>query len=130
MKKREWGIRASCAARAAWGAFLLDAPSMVLQAVGHHAGRRAVLVVRVLGVRHIAQSALTAVVPNPAVVRAGAVADSLHAVSAVAVALVSENWRRTALADAAVAIAFTALGRHLLLEARPHPPLGRSRSPT
>ncbi|MEU8264025.1 hypothetical protein AB0C02_25810 [Micromonospora sp. NPDC048999] len=89
-------------ARLAWGATLVVAPRRVLSRWGHPSGL-AVGTLRVLGVRHLAQAAMTLRRPVPAVLVAGAAADLLHATSALALAAVDRRQRRLALLDSAIA---------------------------
>ncbi len=93
--------------RAGWGLALLIAPAAVTSTV-HHAppGTRTRVVARVLGARHLAQAAVTAVRPTREVLRGGAVVDVLHASSMVALAVVSGPYRRAGLTDAAGGSAF------------------------
>lgn len=98
-------------ARAAWGGVLLFAPGQLLRVGGPgFATPRAVAVARVLGARHVAQAAVTALTPTPAVAALGAVVDGLHAGGNVVIAAASARWRRTAAIDAAIAAAFAATG--------------------
>ena len=97
--------------RVGWGVLLLAVPGRVLSAGGWtDAGTGPRRVVRVLGVRHLVQSALEVRVPQVAPVWWIAV-DALHAVSALGVATVSGPWRRVAVIDAVVAGGFAAAGR-------------------
>lgn len=96
--------------RAAWGATLLARPTLVLPLFGEpaEAGVGAD-VLRVLGVRHVAQAALTAAAPTTTVITLGAVADLLHAASAVGFARLDRRHRRAGLRDAALAATFAGL---------------------
>jgi hypothetical protein len=60
---------------------------------------RARRVARVLGIRHLAQAAITAWAPGPGMVAAGAAIDVCHAVSMLALAAASRPLRRAELAD-------------------------------
>jgi hypothetical protein len=103
--------RALQLARVSYGTALLLAPGVAIFLVtGHLPGRRARRVARLLGARHLAQAALTAVVPLPEVFMVGAGVDALHAASMVILAAVDRTARRAALADAAVEAAFAATG--------------------
>ncbi|SBT45795.1 hypothetical protein [Micromonospora narathiwatensis] len=88
--------------RLAWGATLIVAPRRLLRRWGHPSGL-AVGTLRVLGVRHLAQAAVTLRRPVPMVLAAGAAADLLHAATALALAAVDRRQRRIALLDAAIA---------------------------
>jgi hypothetical protein len=79
-------------------------------ATGHLPGQRACRVARLLGARHLAQATLTALVPLPGVLVAGAGVDALHAASMVMLAAVDSTVRRTALTDAVIEAAFAATG--------------------
>ena len=96
------------AARLGWAAVLLVAPGRVLSAAGLPADRLTVTVARVLGARHLAQGAVTAFAPTPAITALGTAVDALHTASCLAAAAVSPRWRRAALLDAAVEAVITA----------------------
>ncbi|WP_319463666.1 hypothetical protein [Micromonospora sp. RTP1Z1] len=108
--------RTSALARLAWGATLTLVPRRVLGKWGRPSGL-AVATLRVLGVRHLAQAAVTLRRPTPAVLTAGAAADVLHAASALALAAVDRRQRRIALLDTAIAGGWTVLD----LRAARHP---------
>jgi hypothetical protein len=96
-------------ARAGYGAALLCAPGPMIGAVtGRPPSRHARRVARVLGVRHLAQAAITAVNPGPEVVALGVVVDLLHAASMFAFAAVAPDLRDAELADALAATALAA----------------------
>ena len=91
-------------ARAGYGAALLCAPGPMIGVVtGQPPSRRARRVARVLGVRHLAQAAITAVNPGPEVVALGVIVDLLHAASMFAFAAVVPDLRQAELADALAA---------------------------
>ncbi|SCL37828.1 hypothetical protein GA0070624_6005 [Micromonospora rhizosphaerae] len=92
----------SAIARLVWGGTLSAVPRRVLRRLGRPTGL-AVATLRVLGVRHLAQAALTLRRPTPAVLTVGAAADGLHALTAVALAGVDRRQRRLALLDTAIA---------------------------
>ena len=93
-------------ARACYGTALLCAPGPIIGVVtGQPPSPRARQVARVLGVRHLAQAAVTAVNAGPEVVALGVVADLLHAASMFAFAAVIPDLRRAELADALAATA-------------------------
>lgn len=81
-------------------------------------GRR---VVRVLGVRQLAQAWLTGRKPTPLVLRLGVEVDLAHAVSMIGLAVVSRRYRPRALGDAAVAAALAVVGIRAAREAGLHP---------
>lgn len=106
--------------RVAWGSFLVYAPDRAVALLGgpsEVAGRR---VARVLGVRHLAQGVGEVLLARRGGAgrarHLGAVVDALHAASAVGLAVADHRWRRAALIDASVAIAFA--GGGLLVDAR------------
>jgi hypothetical protein len=93
-------------ARAGYGAALLCAPGPMIGVItGQPPSRRARRVARVLGVRQLAQAAVTALNPGPEVVALGVVVDLLHAASMFAFAAVVPDLRGAELADALAATA-------------------------
>lgn len=96
-------------ARLVWGGLLLLAPGALLRPVGP-ATRTAVATLRVLGARHLAQTAVAVRRPTPGVLTAGAAVDGLHALTALALAAADRRRRRAALVDAAVATTWSVLG--------------------
>ena len=97
--------------RAAYGAALVLAPGPVIRlATGQRPSRRACRVAQVLGIRHLIQAALTAAVPEPAVLAIGGQVDAVHAASMLLLAAVSRAGRRAALTDALTEAAFAAAG--------------------
>ena len=130
-------------ARAGYGAALLCAPGPMIGVVtGRPPSRRARRVARVLGVRHLAQAAITALNPGPEVVALGVIVDLLHATSMFAFAAAVPDLRDAELVDALAATALAvaepamsslgrpkAAGRDQLAEGGgatppPGPPLG------
>lgn len=121
--------------RGAYGVALCCAPGPLIGLAGGPAGdQRARAVARILGARHIAQAALSAVRPNPAVLAIGAAADTLHATSMAAMALPDTPYRRIAGTDALIATAFAMDG--IIIAAgqaapfRGQGPPGRTRRPS
>lgn len=103
--------RRTAVARAGWGAVLVTAPSLTLRALGGRPGHGAVLVVRLLGVRHLAQAALSRLVPPTGRALAVAVAaDAAHAASMAALSVAARRWRRPARRDAVIAATWMLLG--------------------
>jgi hypothetical protein len=94
-------------ARAGYGAALLCVPGPMIGAVtGQPPTARARQVARVLGVRHLAQAAVTVVNSGPEVVALGVVVDLLHAASMFAFAAAAgQSLRRAELTDALAATA-------------------------
>ncbi len=95
-------------ARAAWGVALATVPDRILGLTQPDRPSTPVAprLLRVLGVRHLLQAGVEALVPAPAVHYLGAVADGLHALSGVGLAVLDRRWRRAALFDASIASAF------------------------
>jgi hypothetical protein len=99
------------AIRAAYGSVLLCAPGAVLRlCTGRPASSRARGVTRVLGARHLAQAAVSAWAPRPAVLAAGVDVDLCHAASMLALAATGRAERRAGLADAVAAVALAVAG--------------------
>ena len=120
-------VRVLSPARAAIGAARLVFPVLSLpgiNTVGLGAGGRRV--VRVLGVRQVAQAALTGRAPTRAVLWLGAEVDAAHAVSMVGLAICSRRYRRAALGDATVAGALAAAGAWAALHSPAEPIAGRT----
>jgi uncharacterized membrane protein len=78
---------------------------MIRVCTGRPPSLRARRVARVLGIRHLAQAAITAGAPGPEMVAGGSVIDLCHAASMLGLAAVSKSLRRAELADALVAAA-------------------------
>ena len=109
--------------RAAWGAALLIAPRPVLSRVHHlQTDTKSLVTARILGGRQLAQAALSGIRPSPEVLAMGVWVDSIHALSAVGLALADRSRARAGLTDAAVAAAWAALGYRDLNGARATPP--------
>jgi hypothetical protein len=107
-------------ARAGYGAALLCAPGPMIGVVtGQPPSRRARQVARVLGVRHLAQAAMTVLNPGPEVVALGVVVDLLHAASMFAFAAVVPDLRDAELADALAATALAVAEPAISSVARP-----------
>jgi hypothetical protein len=102
--------------RAAYGTALVLAPSRTIRlATGRVPSRRTCRVARLLGARHLSQTALTALAPRPAVFAAGGQVDTLHAASMLLLAATDGAatdgaGRRAALADALTEAALAATG--------------------
>jgi hypothetical protein len=107
-------------ARAGYGAALLCAPGPMIGVVtGQPPSRRARQIARVLGVRHLAQAAITALNPGPEVVALGVIVDLLHAASMFAFAAVVPDLRQAELADALAATALAVAEPTMSSVARP-----------
>ena len=101
--------RAAVAGRLTWAVLLLLAPKELLRPVGP-ASTAALTTLRVLGARHLVQAAVTLRWPVPGMLAAGAAVDGIHALTALALAAADRRQRHAALADAAIAAAWAALG--------------------
>ncbi|OBH44626.1 hypothetical protein [Mycobacterium mantenii] len=108
-------IRAIELIRAGWGAVLPAAPAEVLGHLhGVQADRKALVVTRILGARHLTQALLSGVDPGPEVLAAGVWVDTVHSATALGLAVVDRHRARGGLIDAAVAASWAGLGwRHL-----------------
>jgi hypothetical protein len=89
---------------------LLALPEPLLRAGGGSVSPAAVAAVRVLGVRHLVQAGASAGRPRRSVAGLGALVDTMHAGSCVALAVGSARWRRVASVDALVEAGFAAAG--------------------
>jgi hypothetical protein len=109
-------VRAPVVARAAYGLALVASPRRVVALLGGpHGGLAPVVVARVLGVRHLLQSAITTLVPGRRIEYLAVMTDTLHAASDVIIAStddarVDRRWRRVARCDAVLAAAFAVAG--------------------
>ncbi|HEY1488343.1 MAG TPA: hypothetical protein VGF84_19700 [Micromonosporaceae bacterium] len=103
-------VRSVCAARAAWGLALIVAPGTVLDAGRGHSDQVSRAVLRILGVRHMAQAIIVALAPTRQVQGAGIVVDVLHASSAAAFAGIDRRQRRFALTETVDASLWAASG--------------------
>jgi len=108
-------IRAIELIRAGWGGVLLAAPAEVLGHIhGVRVDRRAVVVTRILGARHLVQALLSGVDPGPEVLAAGVWVDTVHSATALGLAVADRRRARGGVTDALVAASWAALGwRHL-----------------
>jgi hypothetical protein len=101
--------------RAGYGVALICRPCRLLQArTGSTPSPLACAVCRVLGVRHLAQAIVCGALPTRWLIRAGAAADLLHAVSMLALAGKDDRLRPALLTDAAIAGGFAAAGEAML----------------
>lgn len=97
--------------RVGYGAALLLVPGPAIHlATGHAPSPRTCRTARLVGVRHLVQSALTAVVPLPVTFAIGGQVDTAHAASMLLLAAVSRPGRRAALTDALTEAVFAAAG--------------------
>lgn len=108
-------VRAIELIRAGWGAVLLAAPAEVL---GHLHGvqvdRKAIVVTRILGARHLAQALLSGSDPGPEVLAAGVWVDTVHSATALGLAAIDRRRARGGVTDAVVAASWAGLGWHHL----------------
>ncbi|NMH98407.1 hypothetical protein [Pseudonocardia acidicola] len=97
--------------RAVWGATLLAVPGRLLRLEGQpRTSGNARAVLRILGLRHLGQAAVTVGSPRPRVLALGSATDGLHALTGVAFGAVAPRWRRVALLDTAIATGFAVAG--------------------
>ncbi|OMB95726.1 hypothetical protein [Mycobacterium colombiense] len=123
-------IRAIELIRAGWGVVLLAAPNEVLDHIhGVQVDRKALVVTRILGARHLTQALVSGVNPGPEVLAAGVWVDTVHSATALGLAVVDRRRARGGVTDAVVAASWAALGwRHLRKgEARTGDARGRDR---
>jgi hypothetical protein len=107
------------AVRAGYGTALLCAPGAALRlCTGQPAGQRERFVARILGIRHLAQAAVTAYAPRPEVLTAGVGIDLCHALSMLVLAAADRTMRAAEVADATAAIALAAVGSTAATAAR------------
>lgn len=101
--------------RAGWGAVLLAAPSQVLDHIhGVQVDRKALVVTRILGARHLVQASFSGVNPGPEVLAAGIWVDAVHSLTAFGLAAVDRRRARGGIVDGIVAAAWAGLAlRHL-----------------
>lgn len=100
-------------ARSIWGATLLVAPRGVLSRLhGVDVDRKAVVVTRILGARHIAQATLSGINPSPEVLATGVWVDAVHSLTAVGLAVVNPHRVQGGSIDAVVAGAWALFGWH------------------
>ncbi|WP_344915434.1 SDR family oxidoreductase [Streptosporangium oxazolinicum] len=103
-------VRAIEVARAAWGLALLMAPAQVLRVLGGRGNRGAKAVARLLGARQLGQAAWSGLRPSREVLAGGAVTDLVHAGTVLALGAANGRWRRVALSDAGIALAWSLAG--------------------
>jgi hypothetical protein len=99
--------------RTAWGTVLLVAPRKILSQVhGVEVDRKATVVTRILGARHLVQAMLSGINPSPEVVAAGVWVDAVHSTTALGLAVVNPHRARGGITDAIVAAAWALFGTH------------------
>ncbi len=101
--------------RAAWGGVLLVSPAEVLDHIhGVEVDRKALVVTRILGARHLVQASFSGINPGPEVLAAGVWVDTVHALTAFGLAAVDRRRARGGVTDGAVAALWAGLAvRHL-----------------
>lgn len=99
--------------RAAWGAALLIDPHRVLRATDSGpVDTPSVVVARILGARQLLQATLSGLRPSPEVLAMGVWVDTVHALTASALALSVRARARAGYTDAAIASVWAAAGYH------------------
>jgi hypothetical protein len=96
--------------RAGWGAALLLAPRQVLLRFHARIDRRAIVVARILGARHVAQAVLSGANPSPEVLATGVWVDTMHCLTALGLAGVDRYRVRAAVVDTVIAALWAAFG--------------------
>lgn len=96
--------------RGVLGVAYLALPGRMTAVLGAGESGTAVRVARILGARHGAQALATAGHPPGTVLALGAEVDAAHAVTMLAVGMMSRRWRRPAVRDALIAAALAAGG--------------------
>ncbi|MEO6957922.1 MAG: hypothetical protein ABI137_14350 [Antricoccus sp.] len=110
-------------ARAGWGTAMLCAPRVVLERIHHvKIDTKSLVVARILGARHLGQASLSGINPSPEVLAMGVWVDTVHALSAVALAVVDRSRARAGLTDTAVAGVWAVAGYRDLRNAKATPP--------
>lgn len=101
--------------RAGWGAALLAAPAEVLTHIhGVEVDRKALVVTRILGARHLVQAGFSGINPSPEVLAAGIWVDTVHSLTAFGLAAVDRSRARGGIVDGVVAALWGGLAlRHL-----------------
>lgn len=100
------------AIHAALGLGLVLSPSRLLPVGRGSRPRLAVIAARILGGRHLTEAGLLALHPDEPPPRWSFVADGLHGLSMLGLALVSPRARRDALASATLALSLAALAAY------------------
>lgn len=109
-------------ARGGWGAALLVAPNSVLTRMPRvRVDRKATVVTRILGARHLTQASLSGLDPSPEILAGGVWVDSVHALTSFGVALFDRRRAGVGVIDAAVAAAWAVFGWHSLHQGRVPP---------
>lgn len=106
-------VRRLAAIRLVWAALLLTRPGTVLTLALASRERRSPMarrVVKILGLRNLAQACAELFWPRPVLLAAAALVDALHAVSFLSVAALrpDRRWRRAVLLNVITASTFSA----------------------
>ena len=96
--------------RVVYGVFLLVASDTLIETVIGERSRMAAVVGRIIGMRHVVQALTLGKRRSRGWAAAGAGIDTLHALSMVALAILSDRYRRLAALDAAVASSWAVSG--------------------
>lgn len=78
---------------------------MLSRVHGAEVDRKAVVVVRILGARHLVQAALSGIKPSPELIAAGAWVDTVHSVTAFGLAATDRYRAADGITDAVIAAA-------------------------
>lgn len=116
--------------RGAWGAVLLAAPDRILSSIhGLYNDTKSRVITRILGARHLTQAALSERRPGAEVLAMGRWADTVHALTALTLAVGDRDRARAraGLTDSVVAGLWATAGYHDLTRARATPPPDRRR---
>ena len=106
--------------RAAWGAALLIAPRQVMENVHHlKVDTKSAVIARILGGRQLAQAALSGLRPSPEVLAMGVWVDTVHALTALGLAVADRSRARAGLTDTVVAGLWAGAGYRDLLGSAP-----------
>lgn len=109
--------------RTGWGIALLVAPRTVLtQVPGVRVGRKALVVARILGARHLVQASLSGINPTPEILAAGVWVDTVHSLTALGLAVADHSRARAGVTDSVVAALWAGAGLHDLHTGKTPPP--------
>jgi hypothetical protein len=109
--------------RGGWGAALLAAPDHILGLLhGVRVDSKSRVVARILGARHLTQAVLSGYRPSPEVLAMGVWVDTVHALTALGLAVLDPTRARAGLTDTAIGAMWGAAGYQDLRAARATPP--------
>jgi hypothetical protein len=110
-------------ARGTWGASLLIAPRRTLTHIPYvRIDRRAVVIARILGSRHLAQASLSGLDPSPEILAGGVWVDSVHALTSLGLAAFDRRRAGAGVIDAVIAGTWAVFGWRSLHRGRVPPP--------